>query len=255
MDGRSSPYLFDTLPTAIEWICRNNYNLPMTCHLLDDFLGAESKKTKGQFLKVVLKLFDELGVPMSSDKVHGPLTCLEFLGITLDTVRMEARLSVEKIINLQETVLLFSSKKKCTKRELLSLIGSLSFACKVIIPGRPFLARLISLSCTVQKLEHKIYLNQHVREDLEAWHTFLTTWNGKSFFLDKNTINAPDLEFYTDAAGTLGYGAYFQGSWFSAPWEEHQLQFSMSAMGTVPYCCFFFCLGSVLVFKTYFGSL
>ena len=128
---------------------------------------------------------------------------------------MEASLSIEIVVKLQETVLLFSSKS--TKRELLSLIGSLSFVCKVIIPGRPFLARLISLSCTVQKFEHKIYLNKHVREGHEAWHSFMRTWNGEAFLLDKNTLQALDFQFYIDAAGTLGYAAYFQDAWFSTP--------------------------------------
>lgn len=49
------------------------------------------------------------------DKVVGPCTHLEFLGILLDTLRMELRLW---------------SRKKCKKRELLSLIGKLAHACK-----------------------------------------------------------------------------------------------------------------------------
>ena len=38
----------------------------------------------------------------------------------------------------------FSTRKKCTKRQLLSLIGKLSFACKVVPAGRIFLRRLIN---------------------------------------------------------------------------------------------------------------
>ena len=158
MGGRSSPYLFDSLPTTIEWICQYNYSLQNICHLLDDFLGVETALNKGHFLKVVLKLFDDLGVPLAPEKVHGPLPCLEFLGITLDTIRMEARLSEEKVKKLKVELEIFLHRKKCTKRELLSLVGSLSFACKVDSPGRPFLARLIKLSCTVKKMHHKVYL-------------------------------------------------------------------------------------------------
>ena len=184
--------------------------------------------------KEIFKLFNKLGVPVAPEKVHGPLTCLEFLGITLDSVNMEARLSTEKVLKLRNDIHVFSGRKKCSKRELLSLIGSLSFACKVIVPGRPFLARLISLSCTVKKLHYKVYLNKQVREDLSSWHMFLRSWNGKNFFLDQYTVQSSDIEFYTDAASTLGYAAYFQGAWFSLSWEKDQLNFSMSEMELYP---------------------
>jgi len=38
------------------------------------------------------------------EKVEGPLTFLPFLGIVLDTTRMEARLPEEKLTRLKEKV-------------------------------------------------------------------------------------------------------------------------------------------------------
>ena len=124
MGSRSSPGIFDNLPVVIEWICQVNYDVNHICHFLDDFLGAESGTEKGKFLEIILKLFEKLGVPVAPNKVHGPTTWLEFLGITLDTVLLEARLSTEKVSKLREIISLFLSKNKCSKRELLSLIGS-----------------------------------------------------------------------------------------------------------------------------------
>ena len=40
----------------------------------------------------------------------------------------------------------FSVRSKVSKRELQSLIGVLNFACSVVVPGRPFLRRLIYLT-------------------------------------------------------------------------------------------------------------
>ena len=63
MGGCSSSYLFNTLPTVIEWICRNNLFLSLAYRLLIDFIGALSPSNKkGPFLKVSPKLFDKLGV-------------------------------------------------------------------------------------------------------------------------------------------------------------------------------------------------
>ena len=188
MGGRSSPGLFDKFASALEWIAINNYELVHTCHLLDDFLTVEAPSNKGKGLKKLLQFFDILNVPVASHKVEGPSQKLEFLGITLDTVALEASLSEEKISKLKGEIEGFLSRRKCTKRELLSLIGSLSFACKVVVPGRVFLHRLITLSCTVRKLDHKIYINLPVREDLGMWLKFLRDWNGRQFFLDREII-------------------------------------------------------------------
>ena len=62
---------------------------------------------------------------------------------------------------------------KATKRDLLSLIGKLSFAAKDVPSGRLFLRRLIELSNMVSKLHHHIHLNVEVREDIIWWNRFL----------------------------------------------------------------------------------
>ena len=214
MGGRSSPYIFDQLPIALEWICRNKYLIQFLLHLLDDFLAVEDPSSTPRALQLIIALFKYLGVPLAPHKVVGPTQCLEFLGIILDTVTMEARLSQEKQQKLLALLDSFANWRKCTKRELLSLIGSLSFATKVVAPGRTFLSRMIKLSCTVSSLNHLVYLNQSVREDIHMWRTFISQWNGKSVFLDRYLTAAPDLELFTDASGALGYGAYLQGHWF-----------------------------------------
>ena len=223
MGGRSSPFIFDSVSAAIEWICINNYLIEVLMHLLDDFLSVEPPDKEPTALVLLKQIFQYLGVPLASDKAFGPISqVLEFLGIILDTQLMEARLSPEKIQKLQQVISSLQSHRKCTKRQLLSLIGSLSFAIRVVVPGRPFLSRLIKLSCTVNGLEHFVYLNGGVREDLNMWSTFLQIWNGRSFFLEDQLTSAPDLSLYTDASGAHGYGAYYQGQWFRGHWVQGQ---------------------------------
>ena len=41
-------------------------------------------------------------------------------------------------------------------------------------------------------------------------------------FLDTTWVSAPDLQFYTDASGSKGYGAYFAGAWLRGDWQPHQ---------------------------------
>ena len=84
-----------------------------------------------------------------------------------------------------------------------------------------FLHRLIEVSTTVSKLHHHIHLNVEAREDIIWWNRFLPSWNGVSIFLDPNWKDAEAIHLFTDASGTLGYGADFNGAWFRGDWLPH----------------------------------
>ncbi len=56
------------------------------------------------------------------------------------------RLPEEKMRALKALLGRWGNKKACRKRELLSLIGKLSHACKIVKPGRIFLCRMITTS-------------------------------------------------------------------------------------------------------------
>ena len=55
---------------------------------------------------------------------------------------------------------------------------------------------------------------------MRTWLTFLSNFNGSSFFLTRNWITSRSLQLYTDASGSFGYGAVFQDQWFYGPWPE-----------------------------------
>ena len=101
----------------------------------------------------------------------------------------------------------------------LQLLGHLNFASRVILPGRSFVSYLISLSTTVNNLNHNVDLDTHCREDLHMWHKFLKNWNGVSMFYDSCITNAHDLELFTDAS-LIGFGAFFQNQWFCEKWPD-----------------------------------
>ena len=114
------------------------------------------------------------------------------------------------------------SRRKCTKKELLSLIGKLSFICKVVRPGRIFLRRLIDISTTVNKLHHHITLNSETRADIKWWIDFLPTWNRTSIIPDPFTTLSSDIKLHTDAS-CIGFGAIYQSAWIQAAWPQEYL--------------------------------
>ena len=90
----------------------------------------------------------------------GPLTCIEYLIIILDTDKLEARLPQEKVDIICNFINKVLQQLSCTKRELLQLLRHLSFASRVIVPGRSFVSYLIDLSTKVKELHYYVNLRK-----------------------------------------------------------------------------------------------
>ena len=162
-----------------------------------------------------------LQAPVVASKTLGPPQELEFMGIVLDSIRMEARRPDDKLNRAREILNSFTQRRSVRLFELQSLIGTLQFACKAVVPGRTFLQRMINLTKRVPSRFHHIRLNKEFFKDLKMWKAFLADWNGRSFFLNTTVTPSPQMELYTDASGTIGYGGYFNWKWFQGRWLPH----------------------------------
>lgn len=80
----------------------------------------------------------QTGSATGVQEVAGPVTELMFLGITLDTQKLELRLPEEKMVRLGEAIGRWKRKKSCQK-ELLSQISQLQYATQIVKQGRAFL--------------------------------------------------------------------------------------------------------------------
>ena len=109
-----------------------------------------------------------LGVPIAHEKTVGPNTTLQFAGIELDSVRLEARLPLDKLAKSRTLLHQYYKKRSVTLRELQSLIGLLNFCCSVVVPGRAFLRRLIDLTSGLTRPHHHIRLNREAKQDIYA---------------------------------------------------------------------------------------
>ena len=90
---------------------------------------------------------------------------------------------MEKLRDLKAALTSWRQRLSCSKRELLSLIGSLSFTLEIMTAGQTFFRRLIDLSTTRPRLYNRIKLDYGSLLDLARWDTFATPWSGHSFFL------------------------------------------------------------------------
>ena len=180
-------------------------------HYLDDFitLGPPSSHQCQCNLQGIIQVCKVTGTPLEEDKCQGPAQVLTFLGIELDTRKMEIRLPVEKLERLRKLLAEWAatSSKAGKKREPLSLIGYLQHASKAVRQGCSFLRRLITLSTVVKTLDNFVRLNNLARSDILWWSVFATQWNGTSMLVRFDKAN-PQVSVTTDASGTWGCGAY-----------------------------------------------
>jgi len=229
---RSAPKIFNSIADALEWVIKSR-GVARVDHYLDDFItvGDPSQDTCAGNLQTILDVCRELGITVAVEKCEGPTCCIIYLGIEIDSVEMEMRLPQEKLARLAETIKQWRGRKACTKRELLSLIGQLSHACKVVKPGRVFLSRMIRLSTVAKQLDHHVRLNQAFRSDLEWWFRFLSKWNGVLLIWDDQQ---PSYVVTSDASGSWGCGAFWQSQWFQVQWPENFPSFHITVKELIP---------------------
>ena len=233
---RSAPIIFSALADALERIILKK-GVTNSMHYLDDFLimGKQgSSECQSNLSNIMIAVCKDLGVPLKLEKIEGPSAVLTFLGFTLDTIKMEIRLPLAKLRDIQMLMEAWQHKRKCTKRELLSLIGKLSHACKVITPGRIFLRRMIETACSVSRLNHWIALTREFRSDLQWWRLFIKIWNGKSMLYVHKKDQVPDVIFSSDASGSWGCGACWLKHWIQHQWDDHWRKESIAAKELLP---------------------
>lgn len=126
-------------------------------HYLDDFLGIFNNWTSTLwYSRHFGNTCDDLGLLIKAKKdCIGHI--LDFLGIKLDIILMEALLPKDKLQKAKNLVKSALSKISISKEELDSLIRFLCFAAKVAVPGFAFLQRLFDHQAKTTGLY--IYLN------------------------------------------------------------------------------------------------
>jgi len=124
---------------ALLWIL-NKKGFATGFHYLDDFILVACDRHVAQRQKhILLSTFESLQVPIEPSKLEGPATCLTFLGIEIDTEKLQLRLPQRKLMDLKCSLAANIGCPSIRKKEIERLTGLLQFVCKVVRPGRPFL--------------------------------------------------------------------------------------------------------------------
>ena len=228
---RSAPKIFTALADGLMWAMQKE-NVPHVIHYLDDFLfaGAPESPQCALSLRKALDVCAQLGVPVAPHKIEGPSTKLTFLGIEIDSEEAMLRLPEEKLSSLKLEIVRWRGLRRCSKRNLQSLLGSLNHAASVIGPGRTFMRGLIDLLPQAKVPHHRLRLNAEARADLLWWDMFIEQWNGVSLL----SLPAPAHHIYTDASGSWGCGAIWSPRWLQLQWPEEWASENIAVMELVP---------------------
>ncbi len=216
---RSAPLLFTALGDAIEWAA-SKWGAKWIRHYIDDFIvvGKEGTGECVEALKAFKETCQKLGMPLDDGKEEGPNEVLTFLGIEIDSAKMEIRLPQQKLEELRNTLRKWRGMKSCRRRDLESIVGSLNHACKVVRPGRAFKRRLLDLMTTVIRGDRRVRLNLEARADLEWWYQLGLNWKGTSMM--GSVSECPQETMLSDASGSWGCAATWDNKWFQLSWKE-----------------------------------
>lgn len=231
----SSCQIFEAVSTALQWIAEQKFGCEHMVHVLDDFLFVgRSYQTCLEALLNFLKLCSHLGFPIAEEKTYFPRTTMEFVGITLDSILLQARLPEDKVKKCLQLLTEFRNKTSCKLRELQSLLGYLNFCCSVVISGRAFLRRLYNLTVGVEQSYYFIRLTGEAKRDLMTWHEFVQHFNGKAMFLSDRFLSNSALHLYTDAAKSLGFGAIYGSAWLYGRFPSSLQKFNITFLELYP---------------------
>ena len=167
---------------------------------LDDYLLVATTRGRAwACAHAAASIIAAFGLALSVEKTEGPSTCLEFLGIVIDTVREVLEISVARQAELGGLLSAFSKRRDSSVRRLQSLLGKLSFAATVLPGARPFLRRIIDV--VSGRTFGTVKLGAAFRSEVRYWRDHVAQWNGRCGW------RAPSAEAFVFAsdASTSGF--------------------------------------------------
>jgi hypothetical protein len=217
----SSCRIFETFSTAVKWIALKHIRKAYIAKILDDFLLVTDADHPCPDLAFSLlkTIFTHLGIPLAEEKCVPPCKCLVYLGLEIDILNMCIKLPVDKVHKCVESIMDLMGKKKTRVKQIHSLCGLLQFACRAVVPGRPFLRRLYDATIRVTNPKFYIRISREMKDDLSVWLNFLSNYNGRSMFL-AHQLQTPRFTILSDASSSVGFGAICGDLWLYGVWTE-----------------------------------
>ena len=176
---KCTPYIFDMLSNLA--VDMSGYEgAQRVVNYVDDYIvvdGTFGGCASGQ--KILVSVLRRMGFEIAWKKGSSPATKTTFLGICIDSVKMNLSLPEDKIVKLMSLIEELQGARRATKKQLERLAGLLAHFSSVIRGGRTFCRRVYDLFATCRK-GSSVALSEEIRLDLSWWRSF-NSGHDKSF--------------------------------------------------------------------------
>ena len=194
---------------------------------LDDILIlAATREESIRQSQLAVDLLVRLGFLISPKSCLIPARSREFLGMSIDSHRLELRVPREKMRKFRQVVrqsLRLDDQHRLTLRQLAGVIGKIQAMSPAVSPARLWSRHLLfaknrALASSTDRRtawNKTVRLSADSRTELEKWEHLLEQWNGKSFLPPKAR------HVVTTDASSFGWGGWMgkedvQGFWTRA---------------------------------------
>lgn len=176
----SSCRTFEIFSTADEWVACHKLKIDHIYHLSVGWfflIIAPEKHLRQTQLDSFNDLYSYVGIPIAPEKTCGPLRLYAFI-----FCRHWTRCCVAKpLFASWKRILKCCSKSPYGGKIFNRLFKICLFCC---FPWPALLQRLIDLTIGIKSPHHLIRISREEKNDLKVWQSFLSDFNGRSFFLD-----------------------------------------------------------------------
>ena len=198
MGSRAASYVCQCTTSAITHIHRSlGY---FSTNYVDDFPGAEPPAIAWQSYKVLDRIFRDLGIKESIEKAVPPTPVMSFLGTGIDVVNQTVFVVPEQVTKLNHELNKWRFKTWCTRRDLESLVGKLSFCANCVCPAHLFILRLLRYLSGMTRGKLCI-ITDEARKDIKWWWNYLPRFKTHSIIWLEQMM-CPDQVIATDACMT-----------------------------------------------------
>ena len=128
---RHGSLIFQRCTDAIRYIMAE-HGYPLLFNYIDDLIYTGLPSQMDAAFHFLKNLLVELGLDISPKKLVPPSTLVTCLGILIDSINKTISIPPEKLAEITQLCVQWSSKTYCGKRDLQSLLGSLLYVSKCV---------------------------------------------------------------------------------------------------------------------------
>ena len=184
---------------------------------IDDLIGCDKPGVASDGFKFLNQLLLDLGLPISIGKSCPPSTSVTCLGIIINIKQGIITIPEDKLCEIHNSCIQWSTQTRATKNQLQSIAGQLLYVHKCVKPARLFVNRILA---TLRRASPKGYieLDNAFLQDIRWFTKFIKIFNGTVYY--SKTLEPPITNLYLDACLT-GMGGTFQNQAYACPINRH----------------------------------